>query len=386
MPKNNPHNALFVKTFSIRSEAKAFVQQFLPKWISESIDYRSFKQDNTSYITDELKEYFSDIVYEAKWNNKEAGIKISFLLEHKSFVPTNIFIQLNKYLTEGYQKQYTDKKNKKLTIIIPVIIYHGKQKWHQRTFPEYFDLPDELLIRYIPSYMYELVDLNKIPDEWIFKLSFGHFLKSAFLVFKHQHDKKFLHQFQQKIFIFVDKEPDKERVRLFFISLLTYIFSVFQFSEKEANEYFKKLNIPDMVDYVKGSLYDQWVTEGIEKGLEQGIEKGLERGLEKGMKKGLEQGKAIILEKTNIEKGLSQAELLLDLYQLKSILGMSKVVQLSKIKKETIEKFYKVIPTENLEKIEQVAKTLFFKKIKPASKFEKQLRKVVATYLKKVKK
>lgn len=50
MPKNNPHNALFVKTFSIRSEAKAFIQQFLPKWISDSIDCRTFKQATTSYV------------------------------------------------------------------------------------------------------------------------------------------------------------------------------------------------------------------------------------------------------------------------------------------------------------------------------------------------
>lgn len=160
MPNNNPHNALFIKTFSIRSEAKAFIQNFLPKWISENIDYRTFKQDNTSYINEDLKEYFSDIVYTCNWKNGKS-IKISCLLEHKSYPPQNIYIQLNRYLTEGYQQQSLDKAKKKLILILPIIIYHGKQKWQLKSFADYFELPDRRLKEYLPNYTYELVDLSK---------------------------------------------------------------------------------------------------------------------------------------------------------------------------------------------------------------------------------
>jgi len=211
MSNNNPHNALFTKTFSIRSEAKAFIQNFLPKWISNNIDYRTFKQDTTSYINEDLKEYFSDIVYSCNWKDGKA-IKVSCLLEHKSFAPQNIYIQLNRYLTEGYQQQSLDKGKKKLTLILPIIIYHGQQKWQSKAFSDYFDLPDDRLKQYIPNYNYELVDLQKIPDDWLLKLSFGHYLKSTFLVFKHKNDKDFLYQFQEEIFIFVRIRQESKKI------------------------------------------------------------------------------------------------------------------------------------------------------------------------------
>ncbi|HMQ47497.1 MAG TPA: Rpn family recombination-promoting nuclease/putative transposase [Saprospiraceae bacterium] len=144
MPGNNPHDELFKATFSITSEVAVFLKYYLPH-LGRHLHLKSLKQEQTSYISENLKEFFSDIVYTCKWKSADdsmsSGIKIAFLLEHKSYLPDNIYIQLLRYLTETYHYQYQNKQALQLTI--PVVVYHGADKWQMRTFEDYFELPDQ---------------------------------------------------------------------------------------------------------------------------------------------------------------------------------------------------------------------------------------------------
>ena len=73
----------------------------LPKWISTNLDYRSFKRASESFVNEQLQEYFSDIIYTCRWKGGKEALQLSFILEHKSYVPGNILLQLLRYLSNG---------------------------------------------------------------------------------------------------------------------------------------------------------------------------------------------------------------------------------------------------------------------------------------------
>ena len=75
----------FIKTIlSDKDNAKVFLKTFLPEKISNKIDFSTLKYANKSFISDELKETFADIIFECNFKNSNQSKYISILLEHKS--------------------------------------------------------------------------------------------------------------------------------------------------------------------------------------------------------------------------------------------------------------------------------------------------------------
>lgn len=69
MNENSPHDDLFKITFSMPSEMEAFLNTYLPLWLSEDLDYQTLKKESDSFANEKLQEYFSDVVYCCQWKN-----------------------------------------------------------------------------------------------------------------------------------------------------------------------------------------------------------------------------------------------------------------------------------------------------------------------------
>ena len=113
----NPHDKFFKETFSIRENVLDFLQGIFPGEILKKLDLSTLTLDNNSYIDEELKEHFSDIVYTCFCNNKE--LKIALLFEHKSYVVTCPYLQLLKYLL----KIYFSRKNFEILLHQPETLF-----------------------------------------------------------------------------------------------------------------------------------------------------------------------------------------------------------------------------------------------------------------------
>ena len=64
----NPHDKFFKEVFQDREIVIDFLGGILPDPLKENIDLSALKLDNNSYIDENLKEYFSDIVYNCQYN------------------------------------------------------------------------------------------------------------------------------------------------------------------------------------------------------------------------------------------------------------------------------------------------------------------------------
>lgn len=177
---NNPHDKFFKSIFSQKEEAKEFLVKTTPAEIVEKLNLDTLQLDTTDYIDSELKEFFADIVYNCNYKVNETEtieIKISFLFEHKSYVESIPYLQINRYLLNIWDiqlKQAVKDKIKandfKLQPIIPIIFYHGKQKWNKLPFSDYFLKLDDFLLQFIPKFDYHLIDISEYPNTKIEQL------------------------------------------------------------------------------------------------------------------------------------------------------------------------------------------------------------------------
>ncbi|MEK7255241.1 MAG: Rpn family recombination-promoting nuclease/putative transposase, partial [Bacteroidota bacterium] len=155
---NQPFNDLFVATFQIKSEVVAFLKNFVSLEISSNLDLDSLALDDNSYLTLQLDKFESDVVYNCNWKDK-LPVKVSLLFEHKSSPPSRLALQLLRYMLEIWDKQIEQEQT--LTIIIPIIVYHGEEGFRFKPLAEFFgEIADPVLKKFIPNFDALLVNLT----------------------------------------------------------------------------------------------------------------------------------------------------------------------------------------------------------------------------------
>ncbi|WP_342366897.1 Rpn family recombination-promoting nuclease/putative transposase [Anaerosalibacter bizertensis] len=131
------------------------------------IDTNTLEPQKDSFITEDLEEIFSDMLFKVNINNKEGYIYLLF--EHKSYKEKNISFQLLKYMIEIWEAKINKEKTYQLPIIIPLVIYHGKDRWNLSTnlgelIVGYENLTEDIK-KHIPNYEYLIYDLSQYTDD-----------------------------------------------------------------------------------------------------------------------------------------------------------------------------------------------------------------------------
>ena len=127
------------------------------------------KPEKDSFINEELQESFSDLLFKSDINKSEGYIY--FLFEHKSYISKDIAFQLLKYMIEIWEAKTKKEKTYELPMIIPLVIYHGKDSWNIKTslgqmITGFEQFPQDIK-KYAPNYEYLIYDLSRYTDEEI---------------------------------------------------------------------------------------------------------------------------------------------------------------------------------------------------------------------------
>jgi predicted transposase/invertase (TIGR01784 family) len=218
-------------------------------------------------------------------------INIAFLLEHKSKPEKFPHIQALRYMIETWDIEIGNKK-KKLTPIIPILIYHGKDTWNMRPFERYFGKTDSDLMQYLPIFMFHMTNLVDYPKEIILHLEAG-LLINTFMMLKHYRDKDFLKNNAEYIFNNKPDFWDDETKRNFLNILFAYFIKMSEISTRDFHTYIApKLREPINKEVM--STWDNLVAESTQKGVKQGIEQGIEQLNEKNVTRLNKKGKSIV--------------------------------------------------------------------------------------------
>ncbi|MFZ2463837.1 MAG: Rpn family recombination-promoting nuclease/putative transposase, partial [Caldibacillus thermoamylovorans] len=169
MKIQNPHDRFFRESMGNVTTAKDFFTHYLPKNVLQIIDLNTLEPQKDSFITQELEEGFSDLLFKADISGKEGYLY--FLFEHKSYPDKGISLQLLKYMVEIWEAKMNKEGQQQLPIVIPLVIYHGKTSWSIPTslganLNGYEELPKDVKV-HVPDFDYIIYDLSGFSDEEI---------------------------------------------------------------------------------------------------------------------------------------------------------------------------------------------------------------------------
>ena len=120
----NPHDKFFRETWSDRETAVDFIKNYLPDRILRHIDTDRFEICKDSFIEDELRDYFSDLLYRVDIYDEKGYLY--FLFEHKSFGDKLASLQILEYKIKIWRLDLKQRK-KHDPISLPVVIPIKKQ-------------------------------------------------------------------------------------------------------------------------------------------------------------------------------------------------------------------------------------------------------------------
>jgi predicted transposase/invertase (TIGR01784 family) len=187
----NPHDKFFRISFSRLDVVRSFIEEVLPKQYRDNINLDSLRLSNSSFLDEELSEHLADLVYEAEYAGEPA--KISLLFEHKSYQEDFPELQLLQYMTNAWKEERKQKKKekkpKKSTVVIPIVIHHGRSAWKKVAMRKQFGNPHEDLLQFLPEFDYLLFSLNNFEDEQIANFK-NIFLSTTAMLLKHSRDEK----------------------------------------------------------------------------------------------------------------------------------------------------------------------------------------------------
>ena len=250
------HDSFFKAVMKDTKLAAELIRRFLPAELVETLDLSTLKLANVQFVRGDLKQFFSDIVFECELKDKSLGkVYINFLFEHKTKIPRALALQLSRYLNEGYHYQFIN--NKKLTPIIPVVIYHGKEEWEYIPMEKLFAyLPDNLR-KFIPLFDFEYIDIRGKSEEELRSIG-NSLLRSVLLTQKYIFDKD---ELLKKLSTILETFYDDEE-RNFLEEIIVYIMD--NVEEIKVEEIL--LILPVKLKSKVMTLAQQLVSKGIKKG------------------------------------------------------------------------------------------------------------------------
>ncbi len=136
MKINNPHDKLFKAILQDQTLAIDYFNHFLPAQVVRQIDFDTLNLSNSTYIDENLKDTFADMVFVCDLKKGDEPVEIALLLEHKSYIDRNVPFQILYYMTSAWMQAISNKQRPKM--IIPILFYHGQEPWGYATIGDYF--------------------------------------------------------------------------------------------------------------------------------------------------------------------------------------------------------------------------------------------------------
>ena len=162
----NPHDLFFKSAFTRTEIVTGFIKHYLPEEITAHIDLDTVSVDLESYVSQEFKEFFSDVVAQMQFIDGQLG-EVYFLFEHKKGPEKLARLQILNYMVQKWFKLIReDEYEGYLPIILPIIVHHGRRRWrHSLEFADLFHLSSKNFLQYVPNFEHLLHDISHIDEE-----------------------------------------------------------------------------------------------------------------------------------------------------------------------------------------------------------------------------
>lgn len=259
------HDAFVKKLLSHTESASEFIKNALPPDVFRQFDLDNITYLPDTYVTKDLNEYISDMVLKIPVNETSGKVTVSILIEHKSTVDHFTCVQLLTYMANGYELQR--KQKEQLSIIIPVIYYHGKGKWQYRPLQKLFQKIPKGFERYIPTFTTELFEVKQLTISQIHGIA-ERKLRAALMAQKSLHDSFVA----KKDFVQVINALEPTLEGNFLHAYFVYLSNFTAFNQDTIIDITNQLTTEMKTKTL--TFIDQFRAEGRQEGKQEGIRQG----------------------------------------------------------------------------------------------------------------
>ncbi|OIX91240.1 hypothetical protein BFS14_23800 [Serratia fonticola] len=292
--KNNtptPHDATFRQFLTQPEVARDFMELHLPAELRAICDLNTLKLESGSFVEDNLRQYFSDVLYSLKTTAGDDGY-VHVLIEHQSTPDRHMAFRLIRYAVAAMQR-HLEAGHKKLPLVIPMLFYTGKRSPYPYSTRWLDEFANPELAGKLYSAAFPLVDVTVIPDDEIA----GHRSMAALtLLQKHIHHRDLAELVDRLAPILLAGYLSSSQV----VSLVHYIVQAGETSDAEAFVRQLAQRVPQHGDTLM-TIAQQLEQKGIEKGIEKGIQLGRQEGHSEG-----ERDATLKIARTMLQNGLDR--------------------------------------------------------------------------------
>lgn len=268
------HDAFIRAIMGNQAIALDYFKACLPKHIVKKLDFSTLTQLPDTYVSKELRKTVSDIVYSCKRLDGKGEVRITLLIEHKSYIDSNTPIQIGGYIFSGLAKQISN--GQRPSLIIPVLLYHGKDSWKYQTLKDLFSGLEPELTGFLPDYEYVYHNLGDLSDEEIIALH-NKFLAASLLAMKYSTLQNELKELIPTILgLAIGEELNLQN------QLIVYTFGSSGLNEDQIIAIVQKL--PIKIKETVMNTWDVFVEKGRQEGRQEGLQEGQQKEREKAVR------------------------------------------------------------------------------------------------------
>lgn len=235
------HDKIFKTIFEDKGEAANFINEALN--LKNKITKNQLEKYNSSYITITFQGKEADIVYKIKGRN------IFILIEHQSTVDYSMPFRILTYQMEIMRSaiDISKIKNKeyKMPVVIPIVLYTGKEKWDVAQTLKYKQ--EKLEETNVEPSKFNLVNISDLDKKVLIEKE--SFMSKVFILEKTKNSKEIVEALEEVI---PKIKEDKKDLMKRIISLIL----IRKIGENKANELIERLKgekkdmlaVLDMID------------------------------------------------------------------------------------------------------------------------------------------
>lgn len=161
---STPHDAVFKHFMRHKASVRDFLHIWLPPVLRPRCDLRSLKPESASFIEEDLRAYYSDILWSMKTTAGEAYIYV--VIEHQSAPVAHMPFRMMRYAIAAMQN-HLDAGHSALPLVVPMLFYHGETSPYPFSLCWLDEFADPALARQLYSTAFPLVDITVTPDDAI---------------------------------------------------------------------------------------------------------------------------------------------------------------------------------------------------------------------------
>jgi predicted transposase YdaD len=172
-----PHDALVKALIGPPEHAAGLFRAVLPAAFARRIDFARLERLPGSFVAPDLRQHHTDLLYSAPFADGREAL-LHLVVEHQSAPDPIMAWRTHRYVVrvlERWHEKHADAQ--KLPAVLPVVLYHGPQRWRAPTaFPDLLDLTPEERAEigdHVAGPRFLLVDLSRYSDERLWAEVFG---------------------------------------------------------------------------------------------------------------------------------------------------------------------------------------------------------------------